>query len=108
MDRAKCEEARQTGLGGVRHISIMLEDLICSGNGAMPSSARVPGCWQRPPSGWMKINTDAAFTMVNGGGATGAVLCNDQGVILAAAARAYSNVADALMAEALGARTGCS
>lgn len=54
----------------------------------------------------MEINTDAAFTVANGGGATAAVLHNEKGDVLAAAARAYSNVVDALIADALAARDG--
>ncbi|RLM69491.1 hypothetical protein C2845_PM17G09160 [Panicum miliaceum] len=84
----------------------MLEDLICSDSVGSVSSAGDPGRWQRPPVGWMKINTDAAYTAANGRGATGVVLRNDQGVVLVGAARAYSNVADVMMAEVMGARDG--
>ena len=40
------------------------------------------------------------------GGSAGAVLRDERGGVLAAAARAYSNVADVLMAEAMAARDG--
>jgi ribonuclease HI len=89
-----------------RHISSMLEDLIWSGNRVSPASVRVRGCWQKPPSGWTKINTDAAFTKNKGTGTSGAVIGNDQGVVLAAAARVHFNIADVLMAEALATRDG--
>jgi ribonuclease HI len=54
----------------------------------------------------MKVNTDAAFSLSNSTGSTGAVLHDHSGSVRAAAARFYPCVSDALMAEALAVRDG--
>ena len=89
-----------------RHISSMLEDFVCSGFEAHHDRAGTRGSWARPSNGWMKVNTDASFLAATGAGSTGAVLREERGVVLAAIARFYSNIADVLMAEALAARDG--
>lgn len=89
-----------------RHVSAMLEDFICRGTESTSSRAGARGCWSRPPNGWTKVNTDAAFSPSTGAGSTGVVVRDERGEILAAAARSYSSIADALMAEALAVRDG--
>ena len=62
--------------------------------------------WKKPPLGWMKVNTDAAFVSATGDGAGGAVVRNSQGEIMMAAARFYKHLPDVLTSEALAARDG--
>jgi hypothetical protein len=96
-------------VAAVRHISSMLEDMICITN-TQASGAVLPPrrevCWQKPDQGWVKVNTYAAFDAATGNGASGAVLRNDRGEFVAASAQAYSRIPDVLMAEALAARDG--
>jgi hypothetical protein len=64
-------------VAAVRHISSMLEDMICITN-TQASRAVLPArremCWQKPEQGWVKVNTDAAFDAATGNGASGAVM----------------------------------
>ena len=62
--------------------------------------------WRRPPEDWVKVNTDASFSALSASGASGVVLRNSRGEVIAALARAYTNIADVTMAEALAARDG--
>ena len=89
-----------------RHISSMLEDFIGSGTDTSSRQEVTRVRWSGPPSGWMKVNTDAAFSLSNSTGSTGAVLRDHSGSVRAAAARFYPCVSDALMAEALAVRDG--
>jgi hypothetical protein len=50
--------------------------------------------------------TDASYSVATASGASGVVLRNSQGKVLAAVARVYTNIADVTMAEALAARDG--
>jgi hypothetical protein len=93
----------------VRHISSMLEDMICSTSersaaATLPAKRRAK--WQKPDQGWVKVNTDATFDAATENGASGAVMRNDRGEFVAASARAFSRTLDVLMAEALAARDG--
>ncbi|RLN24050.1 hypothetical protein C2845_PM07G13240 [Panicum miliaceum] len=90
----------------VRHVSTMLEDLVCS---TATQEVRLPTSrsrWRRPPDDWLKINTDAAYSAATSSRASGVVIRNSHGEILVAAACAYSNILDVTMAEALAARDG--
>jgi hypothetical protein len=89
-----------------RHISSMLEDFIGSGTDTSSRQEVTRVRWSGPPPGWMKVNTDAAFSLSNSTGSTGAVLHDHSGSVRAAAARFYPCVSDALMAEALAVRDG--
>ncbi|TVT96895.1 hypothetical protein EJB05_57860, partial [Eragrostis curvula] len=62
--------------------------------------------WKRPPPGVLKINTDGAFSVDDGSGATGAVIRKSDGSFVAAKARASTWVASALMAETEACRDG--
>ena len=72
-----------------RHVSAMLEDLVCSTAAQEVSMPTSRSRWSRPPEGWLKINTAAATTS----GASGVVIRNFQSEVLAAAARAYTKIA---------------
>jgi ribonuclease HI len=87
----------------------MLEDMICSGQGdepPAPSARQIKARWRKPDTSWLKVNTDVAFTLNTGQGASGAVLRDDQGNFVVALAQAYGHVPDVLTAEALAARDG--
>jgi hypothetical protein len=56
--------------------------------------------------GWRKINTDASFQASDGSGASGAVIRDVSGRVLAAMAKRYTNLADVLTAEIIAARDG--
>ncbi|KAF8656343.1 hypothetical protein HU200_060725 [Digitaria exilis] len=90
----------------VRHVASMLEDMVCSEPTQEVSSSKPWRRWSRPPEEWLKVNTDDAYSEASTSGASGAVLRNSQGVVLAAAAHSYNNLADVTMAEALAARDG--
>jgi hypothetical protein len=90
----------------VRHVSAMLENLVCS---TTTQEVRLPSPrsrWRPPPEDWLKVTTDASYSVATASGARGVVLRNSQGEDLAAVARAYTNIADVTMAEALAARDG--
>jgi ribonuclease HI len=57
--------------------------------------------WRRPRSNAIKLNVDAAFSVENHSGATGAVLRNNQGVFLGASTTFIPHVLSASMAEAM-------
>jgi ribonuclease HI len=59
-----------------------------------------------PGTGWIKVNTDAAFDSSSGSGSSGVVIRNENGEILMAAAKHHYHTPDALTAEALAARDG--
>uniref|UniRef100_M8BSG8 Uncharacterized protein n=1 Tax=Aegilops tauschii TaxID=37682 RepID=M8BSG8_AEGTA len=57
--------------------------------------------WSRPPSGFLKINTDAAFHRDTNSGGWGFVIRDEQGRAMAAGAGNLVHISDALHAEAL-------
>jgi hypothetical protein len=62
---------------------------------------------QKPEAGWWKINTDASFSALSSTGAGGMVIRDDEeGNLIAAAAKRYTYVINALMEEAMAARDG--
>ncbi|RLN12708.1 hypothetical protein C2845_PM09G19940 [Panicum miliaceum] len=90
----------------VRHIAKMLDDLVCLSTTQEVRTPQPCSRWRRPPEDWLKVNTDASFSAATASGASGVVLRNSRGEVLAAMARAYTNIADVTMAEALVARDG--
>ncbi|OEL33561.1 hypothetical protein BAE44_0005421 [Dichanthelium oligosanthes] len=62
--------------------------------------------WEAPQEGWIKLNSDGSFDTESSSGAGGWELRNCNGLVLAAAARPYESLPDALTAEALAARDG--
>lgn len=89
-----------------RYITSLLEDLISL---KMPSPVGKPARdtkWHPPEEGWVKLNTDAAFNINLFTGSAGVVMRDHQGQVLAAAARWFDDVPDALTAEALAAKEG--
>lgn len=61
---------------------------------------RERSCWQKPPSDFVKINFDAAYSNNTGSGAWGCVARSDQGEFLAAAAGKLDHLTGPLHAEA--------
>ena len=84
----------------------VLEDLVCSSTTQEVRPDPLRRRWRGPPEDWVKVNTDASFSALSASGASGVVLRNSQGEVIAALARAYTNIADVTMAEALAARDG--
>lgn len=62
--------------------------------------------WQKPEEGLKKVSTDASFVLSTSSGSSSAVIRDEGGNLLMAAAKRYSHVPDALMAEALAERDG--
>jgi ribonuclease HI len=62
--------------------------------------------WERPPTGWMKCNSDGAFYENQSKGATGAVIRDEAGGFVRAGAQWYDHGLDALTMEALACRDG--
>ena len=54
----------------------------------------------------MKVNTDAAFDAASGTGSGGVVIRDEQGPVIAGAARWFDHVPDALTTEAMAAKEG--
>ncbi|RLM75407.1 hypothetical protein C2845_PM15G04630 [Panicum miliaceum] len=84
----------------------MLENMVCLGTTSRPAAPRQRVMWEKPPVGWMKVNTDAAFVSATGDRAGGAVVRNSQGEIVKATANFYKHLPDVLTSEALAARDG--
>ena len=57
--------------------------------------------WCPPPDGVIKVNFDAAFKIETYQGASGVVLRNAQGQVIAAKCKQHGSIPDALTAEAL-------
>jgi ribonuclease HI len=107
--------ARKHGKGrwnpqaAVRHVAAMVEALVClqaSRPGGPPVGQSHSSEWRTPPQGWVKVNTDATFRMSTAIGASGVIIRDSEGTPLAAAAKLYDHVADALTGEFLAARDG--
>jgi hypothetical protein len=64
------------------------------------AARKVEPHWERPPSGWLKCNTDGAFYEEQWQGATGAVIRDDNGAFFRGGAKWYANNLDALTMEA--------
>jgi ribonuclease HI len=62
--------------------------------------------WKPPPEGWVKVNSDGSFDGCVGCGAGAAVIRDHQGAVVAAQARWYGPMQEALVAEAAAARDG--
>jgi outer membrane protein assembly factor BamB len=62
--------------------------------------------YKTPPSGFLKVNTDGAYSASNAVGATGVVIRSDDGSFIQASARRLDPVASALIAEAEAFRDG--
>ncbi|KAF8769630.1 hypothetical protein HU200_006226 [Digitaria exilis] len=84
----------------------MVEDLICINIEGDNKLVRDRTKWQKPETGWWKVNTDAAFSAGSSIGAGGAIIRDAGGCLLAAAAKRYEHVHDTLTAEAMAARDG--
>jgi hypothetical protein len=81
--------------------------LILSGDWDEPSdSPKKESRWQKPPAGFVKINTDGAFLSGTLSGATGSVIRREDGSSVTAMARQLPSVASALVAEAEARRDG--
>ncbi|KAJ1375243.1 Ribonuclease H-like superfamily [Sesbania bispinosa] len=64
-----------------------------------------PKCWIPPPSGFFKINVDAALRSGNSWGC-GIIVRDSEGIVLAAASQSFTPFPDASVAEAMAARLG--
>jgi hypothetical protein len=91
-----------------RHVETMVEDMIClqGVNTGQPRNTPRGQGWCRPEPGWSKVNTDASFHASNGSGASGAVIPDVSGRVLAAMAKRYTNLVDVLTGEFLAACDG--
>jgi ribonuclease HI len=93
-------------VAAAKHVTKMMEDLICLTQRKEDAPVRMKGLWKKPGTGWIKVNTDAAFDSSSGSGSSGVVIRNENGEILMAAAKRHYHTPDALTAEALAARDG--
>jgi hypothetical protein len=90
----------------VRYISKLMEDMASLSAPKKQQSKRMPMKWQRPEQSWVKVNSDGAFATGSCQGSGGVAIRDENGALIAAAARWFDDVADALMAEALAAKEG--
>jgi hypothetical protein len=84
----------------------MLEDLASLKPQLKPAEPKRKDTWKRPEQGWVKVNADAAFDAENHTGSAGVVIQDQDGLVVAAAARWLNNVPDALTVEALAVKEG--
>ena len=86
----------------------MVEDLIVlqAENSVRPAGQPRRSSWKRPPHGWTKVNTDAAFQASSAIGAFGAIICDADGNLIVDSAKQYFHIADPLTGECLAARDG--
>jgi len=77
----------------------MVEDLIVlqAENSLRPAGQPRRSSWKRPPHGWTKVNTDAAFQASSAIGASGAIIRDAYGILIAVSAKRYSHIADAVL-----------
>lgn len=62
-------------------------------------STVTPACWQRPPPGWIKLNTDGSFVTPHDRAGAGMILRDHKGHILISVCRSLLPSSDALEAE---------
>jgi hypothetical protein len=103
--RRRCRKTWEPG-AAVRYISPMLEDLASLKPQLKPAEPKRKDTWKRPEQGWVKVNADAAFDAENHTGSAGVVIQDQDGLVVAAAARWLNNVPDALTVEALAVKEG--
>lgn len=89
-----------------RYISSLLESLASLKMLAAPRKQRQMQQWRPPDDGCVKLNTDAGFDAGNCTESTGVVIRDNFGRVVAAVARWFDGVPDALTAEALAAKEG--
>jgi hypothetical protein len=90
----------------VKHIAAMVEELLCLEFPVQNKPVRAKQTWQKPAPGWRKVNTDASFQASSSSGAGGAVIRDEDALLLAARSLEYSCLGSVLTAEALAARDG--
>jgi hypothetical protein len=84
----------------------MIEDLLFLSSDIGEKLQRSKGAWKKPDAGWNKVNTDASFVLSCSSGLCGAVIRDEEGNLLMAAAKRYTHIPNVLTAEALAARDG--
>jgi hypothetical protein len=89
-----------------KHISGIVEELMNMIPPKDQAVQRVEVKWKPPLEGWIKINSDGSLKGSLGHGAGAAVLRNNEGVVVAAQAKWYGPITDALEAEVMAARDG--
>jgi hypothetical protein len=78
----------------------MFVELIEVHNKMEGTPAIRPKCWNKPPSDWVKINSDGAFSVSNGERGWGFVIRDDSTEAIAAGAGSVKHIRDALQAKA--------
>jgi hypothetical protein len=89
-----------------RHVASMIEDLLFLSSDTGVKLQKSKGAWKKPDAGWKKVNTDASFVLSCSSGSCGAVIRDEEGNLLMAAAKRYTHIPNVLTAEALAARDG--
>jgi hypothetical protein len=84
----------------------MFVELIEVHNKMEGTPAIRPKCWNKPPSDWVKINSDGAFSVSNGEGGWGFVIRDDSTEAIAAGAGSVKHIRDALQAKAYACTQG--
>ncbi|TVU48986.1 hypothetical protein EJB05_00275, partial [Eragrostis curvula] len=105
-NRRKHGENRWSPKAAVKHISSMLQELICMEHGSPQSTNKPKARWSRPDEGWIKVNTDGAFDARSGNGGSGVVLRRNDGGVVVVEDKWYASLPDAVTSEALAARDG--
>lgn len=62
--------------------------------------------WRKPETGWVKLNSDAAFQLNDFSGAAACIIRDDQGQFMAAQAQWYDRILDVCTMEAMACRDG--
>jgi hypothetical protein len=77
-----------------KHITKMVEDVICLNWGAATPASRPNRAWTKPSIGWRKLNTDASFSSATSLCFGGVVIRDDSGKIVGASVRYYNHIPD--------------
>jgi hypothetical protein len=83
-----------------------MEDLASLRQPKKHKPALVRARWEKPESGWLKVNTDTAFDKEGSVGRARVIICDQAGLIIGGCARWFDDVHDALTAEAIAEKEG--
>jgi hypothetical protein len=81
-----------------RHIASLIEEMICLNSRTREEQPRQVFSWNKPQTGWLKVNTDASFVLSTHTGTGGAVIRDEFGRMVGASANFYNHIPGMLTA----------
>jgi hypothetical protein len=85
-------------VAAAKHVTKMIEDLFCLTHRNQEQLPRIVNTWKKPAPGCFKVNSDTSFVLASHTGSTGAVITDEEGNLLMAAAKFYEHIPDVLTA----------